>query len=173
MTPMGGADMYPAPFEYHRAGSIQEAISLLGELGDDAKLLAGGHSLLPLLKLRFAQPAHLVDLRRVAGLSGVRRDGNTLVIGAMTTHGAVADSLDVKSSAPILADAASQIGDPQVRHRGTIGGSIAHADPSADLPAVMLATGAEMVAVSRGGRRTISADAFFVDMLTSALAPEE
>jgi carbon-monoxide dehydrogenase medium subunit len=164
--------MYPASFDYSAPASLDEAITLLSQHGD-AKLLAGGHSLLPLLKLRFAQPSHLIDLRLVPGLNGVRREQDTLIIGAMTTHAEVADSADVRSHAPILADAAGQIGDQQVRNRGTIGGSLAHADPSADLPAVILATGAQLVAVGRDGRRTISATDFFVDMLTSALAPGE
>src|SRR5690349_18195078 len=115
MTPMGGADMYPAPFEYHRAGSIQEAISLLGELGDDAKLLAGGHSLIPLLKLRFAQPAHLIDVRRIPNLAGIREENGAVVIGAATTHADIERASVGAGRLQILAEAAGQIGDPLVR----------------------------------------------------------
>lgn len=165
--------MYPAPFEYHRPTSVEEAISLLSAHQDDAKLLAGGHSLIPLLKLRFAQPAHLIDVRHIPGLHGVREAGGTIVIGAATTHWTVASSEVVKQRLPILAEAASQIGDAQVRNMGTIGGSLAHGDPAADLPAVMLATNAEMIVLGPRGARTISADDFFVDLLTTALAPDE
>ena len=150
--------MYPASCDYSTPTTIDEALRLLAEHGENAKLLAGGHSLLPLMKLRFAQPTHVVDLRRIPSLQGIRRDGSTLVIGAMTTHSELAASSDVRDAAPSVADAASQIGDPQVRNRGTIGGSLAHADPSADLPAVILALGATMVAVGPGGRRAIPAD---------------
>lgn len=165
--------MYPAPFEYHRPTSVEEAISLLSAHQDDAKLLAGGHSLIPLLKLRFAQPAHLIDVRHIPGLHGVREADGTIVIGAATTHWTVASSEVVKQRLPILAEAASQIGDAQVRNMGTIGGSLAHGDPAADLPAVMLATNAEMIVLGPRGARTISADDFFVDLLTTALAPDE
>ncbi|HEY9228994.1 MAG TPA: FAD binding domain-containing protein, partial [Gemmatimonadaceae bacterium] len=129
--------MYPASFDYTAPTTIDETLALLAHYGDEAKLLAGGHSLLPLLKLRFSTPSHVVDLRRIPGLAGVRRDGNAIVVGAMTTHATVASSPIINASLPILSEAASQIGDPQVRNRGTIGGSLAHADPSADLPAVI------------------------------------
>ena len=165
--------MYPASFEYSAPATIDEALALLAQHGDGAKVLAGGHSLLPLMKLRLAQPAHLVDLRRLPEMSGIRRAPDALVIGAMTTHAEVAASPDVRDIAPALADAAGHIGDPQVRNRGTIGGSIAHADPGADLPAVMLATDALIVAVGAGGTRTIDADDFFVDIFTTALLPGE
>jgi carbon-monoxide dehydrogenase medium subunit len=165
--------MYPAPFEYHAPTSLGEAVSLLERYGDEAKLIAGGHSLLPLMKLRFAQPAHLVDLRKVPNLTGIREDGGAIVIGAMTTHAAVARSDLVRRRLPVLAEAAERIGDAQVRNMGTIGGSLAHADPGADLPAVMLALGAEMRAAGRDRPRTIRANEFFVDILTSALAPTE
>lgn len=165
--------MYPAPFEYHRAKSVEEAISLLGQYEDEAKLLAGGHSLIPLLKLRFAQPKHLIDIRHIPGLHGVREAGGAIIIGATTTHWIVESSELLQQKLPILAEAASQIGDPQVRNMGTIGGSVAHADPAADLPAVMLAVNAEMTAVGPKGSRTIKAEDFFVDLLTSALAPNE
>jgi aerobic carbon-monoxide dehydrogenase medium subunit len=165
--------MYPASFQYHTPESLEEAVRLLGQHGDDAKLLAGGHSLIPLLKLRFAQPGHLIDLRKVPAISGIAEVEGAIVIGAMTTHRTVASSDLVKQKTPIVSDAASQIGDPQVRTRGTIGGSLAHADPNADLPAVMLATMAEMTAVGPKGRRTIKAQDFFLGIMTSALAPDE
>jgi carbon-monoxide dehydrogenase medium subunit len=152
---------------------VEEAVQLLSEHGENARLLAGGHSLLPLMKLRFAQPAHVVDLRRIPSLRGVRRDGASLVIGAMTTYAELAASAEVRDFAPIIADAASQIGDPQVRNRGTIGGSVAHADPNADLPAVMLALGATLVAARPTGRRVISVDEFFVDLFSTALGADD
>jgi len=165
--------MYPAPFDYSTPTTIDEAIHLLAEHGENAKVLAGGHSLLPLMKLRFAQPTHLVDLRRIPSLRGIRRDGTNLVIGAMTTYAELAASGDVRDAAPIIADAASQIGDPQVRNRGTIGGSLAHADPSADLPTVILALGATIIAASASGRRSIGADAFFRELFTTSLDANE
>lgn len=165
--------MYPASFGYSAPTTLDDALVLLAEHGDDAKVLAGGHSLLPLMKLRFAQPAFLVDLRRITSLSGISRAPDGLKIGAMTTHAVVAASADVRALVPMLADAASHIGDPQVRNRGTIGGSIAHADPAADLPAVMLAADAQMTAVGRRGSRIIAAGDFFVGMLESALAADE
>jgi carbon-monoxide dehydrogenase medium subunit len=165
--------MYPAQFEYHSAGSVKEALDLLGRWKDDAKLLAGGHSLLPAMKLRLAQPKHLVDLRKVPGLSGIREEGGMLVIGAMTTHHAVESSPIVKSKCPVLAETAGIIGDPMVRNMGTIGGSLAHADPAADYPATIIACGAEMVAESPRGKRTIKADDFFKGLLTTALADDE
>ena len=165
--------MYPASFDYSAPSTIDEALQLLAQHGENAKLLAGGHSLLPLMKLRFAQPTHVVDLRRIPSLRGIRRETSTLMIGAMTTYNELATSPDVRDAAPILVDAASQIGDPQVRNRGTIGGSLAHADPAADLPAVILALGATLVAVGPGGRRTISADDFFRDLFTTSLDPNE
>ena len=165
--------MYPASFDYSAPSTIDEALRLLADHGENAKLLAGGHSLLPLMKLRFAQPTHVVDLRRIPSLRGIRRESGTLIIGAMTTYNELATSTDVRDAAPIIVDAATQIGDPQVRNRGTIGGSLAHADPSADLPAVMLALGATIVAVGPGGRRTISADEFFRDLFTTSLGTNE
>ena len=165
--------MYPAPFEYHRAGSVDEALSLLAQYAHDGKLIAGGHSLLPVMKLRFAQPSHLIDIRRVAELAGIREDGGVLRIGATTPHAAVASSALIHDKATILAEAAGRIGDAQVRNMGTIGGSLAHADPAADLPAVTLALGAELRAVGRRGERTIPIDQFFTGMLSSALAPDE
>ena len=165
--------MYPAQFEYHTPGSVKEALDLLGRHKDDAKLLAGGHSLLPAMKLRLAQPKHLVDLRKVSGLKGIKEDGGSLVIGAMTTHYEVETSSAVKSKCPMLAAVAAQIGDPMVRNMGTIGGSLAHADPAADYPAAIIALGAEMVAEGPKGKRTIKADDFFKGLLTTALAEDE
>ena len=165
--------MYPAPFEYHRAASVDEALALLAQYADDGKLIAGGHSLLPVMKLRFSQPAHLIDIRRVPELAGIREKDGALVIGATTTHAAVAASEVVRSRVPMLAEAAGRIADAQVRNMGTIGGSLAHADPAADLPAVTLALGAELRAVGRGGARTMPVDGFFTGMFSSALAPDE
>ena len=145
-----------------------------GDHGDDAKLLAGGHSLLPLLKLRVAQPRYLIDVARIPELSGIRQAQGALVFGATTTHAEIlARSPLVRTLIPILAEAAGAIGDPQIRNVGTIGGSLAHADPSADLPAVMLALDAEIIARGPLGERTIPARTFFVDLLTTALAPTE
>jgi carbon-monoxide dehydrogenase medium subunit len=165
--------MYPAPFEYHRASSAQDAVAMLARYGDEAKIIAGGHSLLPLMKFRFAQPRHLIDVRRIPGLSGIREDKGAVVIGAATPHVALESSALLKQRLPILAEAAAQIGDAQVRNLGTIGGSLAHADPSADLPAVMLALGAELVALGPGGTRTLAADDFFVELMTTTLAANE
>src|SRR2546425_384186 len=137
--------MYPAAFEYHAPTSVKDALGLLGRLKDDAKLLAGGHSLIPMMKLRLAQPKHLIDLRRVPGLSGIKEEGGTIVIGAMTTHWQVESSTLLKSKCAILSETASVIGDPQVRNLGTFGGSLAHADPAADQPATMIAVGGEVV----------------------------
>ena len=164
--------MYPAPFDYHRASSVAEAVELLSSL-PGAKLVAGGHSLIPAMKLRAAQPAAVVDIGRIAGLDGIRRDGDGLVIGALATHSAVAGSDAVRAGCPGLAEAAAAIGDIQVRNRGTIGGSLAHADPGADYPAAMLAFGAEITASGPDGERTIAAADFFVDILTTALEETE
>jgi len=165
--------MYPAQFEYHSPATVKEALDLLGRHKDDAKLLAGGHSLLPAMKLRLARPAHVVDLKKVPGLTGIKEEGNVLVIGAMTTHYALESSPVVKSKCPVLAQTAAMIGDPMVRNLGTIGGSLAHADPAADYPATIIALGAEMVAEGPKGKRTIKADDFFKGLLTTALAPDE
>jgi carbon-monoxide dehydrogenase medium subunit len=165
--------MYPAQFDYHTPGTVREALDLLGRYKDDAKLMAGGHSLLPAMKLRLAQPKHVVDLRKVPGLTGIKEEGGMLVIGAMTTHYAIESSPLVKSKCPVLAATAALIGDPMVRNVGTIGGSLAHADPAADYPAAVIALGAEMVAESPTGKRTIKADDFFKGLLTTALRPDE
>jgi len=165
--------MYPAQFDYHTPSTVREALDLLGRHRDDAKLLAGGHSLLPAMKFRLAQPKHLVDLRKVPGLSAIKDEGAMLAIGAMTTHYAVESSSVVKSKCPVLASTAALIGDPMVRNMGTIGGSLAHADPAADYPAVIIACAAEMVAEGAKGKRTIKADDFFKGLLTTALTPDE
>ena len=165
--------MYPAAFEYHRPTSVQEALGLLAKHQDDAKLLAGGHSLIPLMKFRLAQPKHVIDLGGVGGLAGVREEKGAVVIGALTTHATIEHSALLKGKCPILPEAAARIGDPQVRNMGTIGGSLAHADPAADWPAVILALGAELKAVGPTEERTIKADDFFKDLLTTALQPNE
>jgi aerobic carbon-monoxide dehydrogenase medium subunit len=165
--------MIPAAFEYARADSIDHAIELLGG-SDEAKILAGGHSLLPLMKTRLAQPSLLVDISRVAELSYIREDGDTIAIGALTRHHDVATSELLQRAAPIVADTASQIGDPQVRHMGTIGGSIAHADPAGDLGTVLLALGGELVITGAGGAsRTVAVGDFFTGLFQSVLAPDE
>lgn len=164
--------MIPAPFEYRRASSVDEAIELLGE-DPDAKLLAGGHSLIPLLRLRFARPSRLVDIGRLGELRYVRDDGDRIAIGALTRHADLAgDPLLAERCAP-LAKAASLVGDPQVRHRGTVGGSIAHGDPASDASAVLLALDADFVARGPGGERTIPATGFFSGMFETALEPQE
>jgi carbon-monoxide dehydrogenase medium subunit len=164
--------MYPAPFEYHRALDRARAVALLGRYGAEAKLLAGGHSLIR--SSSCASPArHLIDVRRIPGLSGVREDGGMLVVGAATPHAMLERSPLVRERLPMLAEAAAQIGDPQVRNMGTIGGSLVHADPSADLPAVMLALGATLVALGPKGPRTLPIDSFFFKLFTTMLGPDE
>lgn len=165
--------MIPAAFDYQRAASAAEAIALVGEYGEDAKFLAGGHSLLPLMKLRLAQPSVLIDIGRVQDLSYIRDAGDHIAIGALTRHMDVEKSLVLAEHAPLLAHAAGHVGDPQVRHRGTIGGSIAHADPASDLPATTLAMGATYVAQGPSGTREIAAADFYQGFLESALAPDE
>jgi carbon-monoxide dehydrogenase medium subunit len=163
----------PAAFDYQRAGSVDEAIAALTEHGDDAKLIAGGHSLLPLMRLRLAAPAVLIDIGRIGDLSYVRGEGDEVRIGALTRHHDAATSDLLKEQVPLLAQVAGQIGDPQVRHRGTLGGSVAHGDPASDLPAALLALRATLVARGPGGERTIAADDFFTGFLETALAPDE
>ncbi len=165
--------MYPAQFDYHAPSTLQEVISLLGRLKDDAKLLAGGHSLLPMMKLRLARPAHLIDLQKVPGLSGIKEEGGAIVVGALTTHYQVESSALLAQKCPLLPEAAGQIGDPQVRNMGTVGGSLAHADPAADYPAAVIALGTELVAEGPKGKRTIKVDDFFKGLLTTALQPIE
>ena len=165
--------MIPAAFDYQRASSVDEAVGLLGEHGDDAKLLAGGHSLLPLMRLRLAAPAVLIDIGRLDDLSYVRSDGGQVRIGALTRHQDLATSDELRDQVPLLAHIAGQIGDPQVRHRGTIGGSIAHGDPASDLPAALLALRGTVVARGPGGEREIASDEMFTGFLETALAPDE
>src|SRR5262245_953817 len=163
--------MIPAAFEYQRASSVDEAVGLLGEHGDDAKLLAGGHSLLPLMRLRLAAPAVLVDIGRLEDLSYVRSGDGQVRIGALTRHHDLATSDEVREQVPLLAHIAGQIGDPQVRHRGTIGGAIAHGDPASDMPAGLLALRGTVVARGPAGEREIPADELFTGFLETALAP--
>ena len=165
--------MIPAAFDYVRAGSAAEAISLIGQHGSDAKFIAGGHSLLPMMKLRLAQPAVLVDISRISDLSYIKDAGDHIAIGAMTRHMDVEKSSVLAQHAPLLAHAASHVGDPQVRHRGTIGGSIAHADPASDLPATTLALGATYVVRGPSGTREIAASDFYKSFLESDLAEDE
>ena len=165
--------MYPAPFDYFRPTSLDEAVKLLAQHGDEAKLLAGGHSLIPAMKLRLAQPKALVDLGRIASLSGIREASGRLVLGAMTTHAEIEASPLVRSKCPLLAEVASHIGDMQVRNKGTIGGSLAHADPAADWPAAVLALDAEIEIAGLAGRRTVKADRFFVELLQTAIGTGE
>ncbi len=163
--------MIPAKFEYERAGSVDEALELLGR--EDAKLLAGGHSLLPLMKLRLARPALLVDIGRLEELSYVRDAGEQLAIGALTRHHDLANDPLVQEHCPILSHAAGLIGDPQVRHRGTIGGSVAHGDPASDLPTVLLALDAELAVRGPGGERTVPAAGFFRGLFETALGAQD
>lgn len=164
--------MFPAPFEYYRAGSVDEALALLGQ-HEDAKLLAGGHSLLPMMKLRLALPPAVIDIGRLAELRGIEVSGGRLHIGSLVTHGEVATSEVVRQHAPVLAEAAAHIGDPQVRHKGTVGGNIAHADPASDLPAVLRALGATVHLRGAGGSRSAAADDFFVGLLETLLEEHE
>jgi aerobic carbon-monoxide dehydrogenase medium subunit len=165
--------MIPAPFDYEVAESTAHALALLAEHGEEAKLLAGGHSLLPMMKVRLAQPAVLIDIARVSELAGIRVEGDEVVIGATTRHAEVAESPLLKAEVPILAYAAAQVGDPQIRHRGTIGGSLAHADPSADLPMTLLALGGSVEITGPSGVRVVGADDFFIGPFESALQPDE
>jgi carbon-monoxide dehydrogenase medium subunit len=165
--------MLPGEFEYHRAGSVDEALNLIQEYGDDGKFIAGGHSLLPLMKLRLAEPGHLIDISGISGLSGIRQNNGSVSIGALTTHYQIESSADLASAAQVMPEAASLIGDVQVRNRGTIGGSVAHADPASDLPAVLVALNAEFVARGPNGERTISSEDFFEDLMTTTLGDDE
>lgn len=164
--------MYPADFDYHRARSLQEAQRMLAE-NPGAKLLAGGHSLIPLMKLRLAAPPAVIDIGRIAELRGITAAGGALRIGALTTHAELAASADVKRKAAALAEAAAVVGDPAVRNRGTIGGNVAHADPASDLPTVLVALGAQVVAVGPRGERMIDADRFFTGIMTTDLRDDE
>jgi carbon-monoxide dehydrogenase medium subunit len=165
--------MKPVRFAYADPRTVEEAVALLGEHGDDARLLAGGQSLVPLLNLRLARPAVLIDLNRVAGLDAVAAAGAVLTIGAMARQRAVERDPAVRARCPLLADALALVGHPPIRHRGTVGGSLAHADPAAELPAVLACLGGELVARSRGGERVIPAGDFFRGLMTTALRPDE
>jgi len=165
--------MIPADFDYVVAKSLDEAVSLLAKHKDDAKLLAGGHSLLPAMKLRLMQPKVLIDISRIKDLSYIREEGGQIRIGAATTHFQIETSDLLRRACPLLPETATNLGDMQVRNKGTIGGSVAHADPAADWPAAVIALNAEIVAVGPKGERAIKCDDFFVDMLTTALQPGE
>jgi carbon-monoxide dehydrogenase medium subunit len=163
--------MFPAKFAYKAPSSLQEAIGLLAD--PDAKVIAGGHSLLPLMKLRLAQPKLLVDISRIPDLAYVRSENGQIAIGAMATYRDIGLSQDVQRRAPVLAEAAHEVGDPQVRARGTLAGALAHADPAGDMPAVVLALGGSVKAVGPDGERDLDLDGFFVDMLTTSLKERE
>ncbi|WP_375500110.1 FAD binding domain-containing protein [uncultured Jatrophihabitans sp.] len=165
--------MISAEFDYARPTSVGEAVTALGDAGEDAKLMAGGQSLIPILRLRLAYPSTVVDVSRVAEMRGVRDDGNAIVIGAMTTHDEILRDALVKEHAPLIVQATHTVADPQVRHRGTFGGALAHADPAGDLGAVALTLGCEFVAHGSAGERRIAAADFFQDYLTTALTPDE
>lgn len=165
--------MIPAAFDYKRASSAEEAISLIAQAGDEAKFLAGGHSLLPLMKLRLAAPSLLIDIGRISDLSYVRESGDHIAIGALTRHSEVENSAVLLQHVPLLAHAAGHVGDPAVRHRGTIGGSIAHADAASDLPATTLALGATYVVQGPNGRRNIAATDFYTGFLENAMDADE
>jgi aerobic carbon-monoxide dehydrogenase medium subunit len=165
--------MIPATFTYRRAESADQALELVGEYGDDAKLLAGGHSLLPLMKLRLAVPEVLVDIGRVRELSYIKDGGDHIAIGALTRHHDLEHSDLLAREVPLLAHAAGQVGDPQVRHRGTIGGSLAHGDPASDLPGVVLALDATLVARGPSGSREVPASQFYQGLFETALEPDE
>ncbi len=166
--------MFPAPFEYHAPTSLQEALQLLAKYGREAKVLAGGQSLVPLMKMRLATPAVLIDLNRIPELSYIRQEGSVIAIGALTRHYELETSELLKRYCPLLSECAAHIGDVQVRNRGTIGGSLAHADPAADYPAAILACDAEIKVVNTdGAERLIKATDFFVDLFTTALQPNE
>jgi carbon-monoxide dehydrogenase medium subunit len=165
--------MIPNQFDYVAARSLDEALSLLGKHKDDAKLLAGGHSLVPAMKLRLAQPKVLIDISRIKELSYIREDKGQIRIGAMTTHFQIESSDLLRRACPLLPETAQHLGDMQVRNKGTIGGSLAHADPAADWPAAVIALDAELVIAGSKGERTIKTDKFFVDMLTTALETGE
>ncbi|MGH9794877.1 MAG: FAD binding domain-containing protein [Candidatus Acidiferrales bacterium] len=165
--------MIPAAFEYHVPRSLDEALRLLDQHGDEAKVLAGGHSLLPLMKLRLAAPRYVVDIGRIKQLDYIREHNGSIAVGALATHAAIESSALLAAKCALLSETAGEIGDVQVRNRGTIGGSLAHADPAADYPAAILALEAELVASSTAGERTIAASDFFVDLLTTQLRPGE
>ena len=164
--------MIPAAFSYSRPRSLDEAFALLAEHGSEAKLVAGGHSLLPMMKLRLATPSMLIDISRISGLDAIEASGDTIKIGALTTHAAIASDVNVRKLVPALAEAASQIGDTQVRNRGTIGGACAHGDPASDYPAIALALEATFTTQSRGGTKTIASSNFFQGLFETALTAD-
>ena len=164
--------MISAPFDYVRAQTLDEALMLLAQ-NEDAKILAGGHSLIPAMKLRLAMPPLLIDIGRIADLSYIREEGNQIRIGAMTSHYQIESSDLLKKICPLLPECAGHIGDVQVRNQGTIGGSVAHSDPAGDWPAAVIALNAELVVASKGGERSINVDDFFIDLMTTALEPGE
>lgn len=165
--------MIPAAFDYVTPRTLDEAISTLATHGEDAKLLAGGHSLLPLLKLRLANPKVVIDLGRISGLNGISQQGDKILVGALATHYQIESSQLLKKSCPLLPETAREIGDVQVRNRGTIGGSLTHADPGADWPAAILALGGELTIRGPNGKRQLAADGFFVGPMTTAIEPNE
>jgi aerobic carbon-monoxide dehydrogenase medium subunit len=165
--------MIPPPFDYHAPKTLPDALALLGQFGDEAKILSGGQSLLPMMKLRFAQPAHLVDIGRIPGLDYIKEEGGVLKIGALAREAGLEASEVVRSRYPILVDTASVIADPLVRNLATVAGNLAHGDPANDHPATMLALGAEVVATGPKGARTIPIGQFFTGLFTTALAPNE
>ncbi len=165
--------MIPGPFNYHRPATLADAVDLLSTLGDEARPLAGGHSLVPMMKLRLASPEHLIDLHGVAGLKGIRRDGDKIVIGAMTTQHELLASEDVGKSLPILHETALLIADPQVRYRGTIGGNVANGDPGNDMPALMMTLGASYRLEGKSGARDVAAGDFYQGAYFTALEPGE
>ncbi len=165
--------MIPRPFEYHVPRTLPEAIALLNEHGEAAKLLAGGHSLLPMMKLRFAEPGHLIDLGKLAELKGIREAGNEIRIGAMTTENELIWSGLLQTKCPLIVEGARQISDPQVRYRGTLGGDISHGDPGNDHPALMMALDASFVLVGERGERVVPADGFFLGTYMTLLEPGE
>ena len=165
--------MIPRDFEYHAPKTIPDALGLLAQFGDEAKLLAGGHSLLPMMKLRFAQPGHLIDLGGIRELKGIREEGGTLRIGAMTTENELIWSKLLQDKCPLLVEGACLISDPQVRYKGTIGGDISHGDPGNDHPALMLVLGASFVLKAKSGERVVPADGFFTGSYATLLKPGE
>ena len=164
--------MYPAAFEYHAPATVKDALKLLGKL-DDAKILARGHSLVPMMKLRLAQPKNIIDLRKVTTLSGIKEEKSVITVGAMTTHWEVESSQTLKAKAPVVSETAAIIGDPAVRNKGTIGGSLAHADPAADMPATAIALGFEFVCEGAKGKRTVKVDDWFQGLMATALKDSE
>lgn len=165
--------MIPAQFEYVAPKTLEEALRLVERHGDEAKILAGGHSLLPLMKLRLAQPRYVIDIGRLRNMNYIREENGQIAIGALTTHAEIESSTFLRAKCPLLPETAAVIGDVQVRNRGTFGGSLAHADPAADYPAAVLALNVELIAASTAGTRTIPVNEYFLDMLTTALRPGE